>query len=174
MTASLSIERAATVHAELLAELARRTFVDAYGAANTPEHVHEYVANAFRVDTVRDELADPACIVLVARQAAAEVGYVQLRLEQPIRELDDPTAAQLQRIYVDRTRQNDGVGRALLDAAIDAARRAGAGTLWLAVWERNVGGRRFYARAGFEAVGRTSFMLGPERQEDLVLVLPLY
>ena len=174
MTAVPTIERADTTHAEILAGLARRTFIDAYSADNAPEHVHDYVASAFAVDTVRSELADPACTFLIARTAAGEIGYAKLRLESPIDGVDDPTAAELQRIYVDNTSRGGGIGRALLDAAIAAARRAGAGTLWLAVWEQNAGGQRFYARAGFEAVGRTFFMLGPERQEDLVLALPLY
>jgi len=41
--------------------------------------------------------------------------------------------------------------------------------LWLGVWERNARAIAFYRKQGFEVVGEQEFMLGADRQRDLVM-----
>ena len=45
-----------------------------------------------------------------------------------------------------------GVGSALLEAVIDAARRVGCSTVWLVTTNDNVDGQRWYERRGFAVV----------------------
>jgi ribosomal protein S18 acetylase RimI-like enzyme len=163
------IERVDVDAAGALASLGRRTFVDAYGVTNPPSHVAAYVAQAFATDAIRHQLMEPANVFLVARQDRIAIGYVKLRLNRCIDELVDCRAAQIERIYVDRLAQRNGVGRALLKAGVDAARAAGEGAVWLAVWRDNLRAQQFYRDNGFATVGTTFFMLGPERQEDLIM-----
>jgi ribosomal protein S18 acetylase RimI-like enzyme len=54
-----------------------------------------------------------------------------------------------------------------------AARRRGARTLYLGVWERNVRALAFYEREGFRPVGLRPFRLGNKVDTDLLLVRPL-
>lgn len=51
-------------------------------------------------------------------------------------------------------RRRQGVGGALLDAAMGAARRRGAATMYLEVEEANEPARSLYASRGFRQVGR--------------------
>lgn len=178
--AVIRIDHAGPDDAEVLARFASRAFIDAYGADNPPEHVREYAKTAFAIETVRRQLADPATVFLIAKhgsvfadQGKGEIAYVKLCKDQAIEELADPAPMQLERIYVDQTSQSSGLGRMLLDATFDLARHDSIETIWLAVWEKNERAQRFYARNGFEVVGKTYFMLGPERQEDLVLARKL-
>ena len=71
--------------------------------------------------------------------------------------------------------QGRGLGRALLTAIIDAARRRGADTLTLEVRTTNEVARRLYASAGFHEVGvRPGYYPAPRGREDaLVLSLTL-
>jgi ribosomal protein S18 acetylase RimI-like enzyme len=57
--------------------------------------------------------------------------------------------------------------------AIARARRRGAATLWLGVWERNARGIRFYQREGFTHVGAHPFILGRDVQTDWIMVRSL-
>jgi ribosomal protein S18 acetylase RimI-like enzyme len=55
----------------------------------------------------------------------------------------------LAELYVVPERRGRGLGRALLEAAIDAARRRGADTMDLGTSEEDVVARRLYERMGF-------------------------
>jgi ribosomal protein S18 acetylase RimI-like enzyme len=81
--------------------------------------------------------------------------------------------AELNRIYVVTERHGTGVAQALLKEALANAAAAGADCLWLGVWEHNPKAMAFYKKFGFEIVGSHPFMLGHERQRDLVMSLKL-
>jgi ribosomal protein S18 acetylase RimI-like enzyme len=53
------------------------------------------------------------------------------------------------------------------------ARRRGATTLWLGVWERNARAQAFYRKHGFGKVGSQVFVVGSDPQTDDVLLCPL-
>ena len=66
-------------------------------------------------------------------------------------------------------RRRRGIGSALLGAALDHGRRAGAGRAFLEVRESNREARRFYERHGFADAGRRrGYYRGPE--EDAVVM----
>lgn len=176
MNHSTSIGPGGPDDAETLAAFASRAFVDMYGGQDPPGHVREYVARAFDRKTMRQELSDPNYVFLLAKsresgskRRAALHGYAKLCKNRTIDALEDPAPIQLERIYVDGTRQSNGLGRRLLDEAVRIARDAGFETIWLSVWEENERAQQFYARNGFEIVGKTYFVVGPEREEDFVL-----
>jgi ribosomal protein S18 acetylase RimI-like enzyme len=56
-------------------------------------------------------------------------------------------------LYVDAGHRRQGIGRRLLDTALDAAREAGARTAWLETSNLNLPGVRAYERLGFELCG---------------------
>jgi len=73
------------------------------------------------------------------------------------------------RFYVDRAWHGAGVARPLMDAALEAARELGAGSVWLSVWERNPRAIAFYTKCGFRDVGSKLFIVGSDRQTDRVM-----
>ncbi len=150
--------------------------MEMYGDESAPEHVREYVARAFAPEAMRNELSDPAYVFLLAKPAGSDdgrdkspLGYAKLCKNRTIDALDDPAPIQLERIYVDGRKQSGGLGGNLLHEAVRIARDAAFETIWLSVWEQNERAQRFYRRNGFEIVGKTHFMIGPEREEDFVL-----
>ena len=64
----------------------------------------------------------------------------------------------LDELYVDR--RGGGLGRMLLQRAIEEARRAGASAMFLETEAPNDGARRFYGRHGFVAEDSTWMSLG--------------
>jgi L-amino acid N-acyltransferase YncA len=56
-------------------------------------------------------------------------------------------------VYVDRDARGSGVGRQLLEALEERARRIGYHKLVLAAFPTNVAGMRLYERSGFSVVG---------------------
>lgn len=76
-------------------------------------------------------------------------------------------AAYLHTLEVLPAERGLGLGKALLDAAEESARKAKADLVWLHVEEKNQAAIRLYERAGFHPVGREENYY-PEKKAALV------
>lgn len=88
----------------------------------------------------------PTSTALVAGSSQAPAGFILLQIAGD--------AAEVLTIAVRPERRRGGVGRALLSAGLDAARRAGAASLILDVSEANAPARALYASLGFTEIAR--------------------
>jgi ribosomal protein S18 acetylase RimI-like enzyme len=166
---NFKIHKASGVDAGPISVFGRKAFIDAYGDANPPEHVAKYAEQSFDRDVVEAELGEPGFIFLLASSNDNILGYAKLCADRPIDCVSDLHPMQLERVYVDKSQQGAGIGADLIDACVATASECAYRTIWLAAWEENVRAHRFYERHDFHIVGKTYFMLGPERQEDLVM-----
>ena len=85
--------------------------------------------------------------VLVAVEGDAIVGHVQLT------DTDRPDATEVKNVAVAEPFRGRGVGRALMTAAVDLARRDGRSTVVVATAAADTGNLRFYQRLGFRMAG---------------------
>jgi GNAT superfamily N-acetyltransferase len=85
---------------------------------------------------------------LVAEADSQPAGLAWARVEE-----EPPAAVHLYQMWVAPEYRKQGVGRALLDVAIDWARSSTAGTLVLDVTVGNAAAARLYERAGFTPIG---------------------
>ena len=164
------IRRGVPADAPSLAGLAERTFRETYAAFNSAQDIEQYVAGHFGPEQQAVELRDRATVTLVAEADGQPAGYAQLRWSDPPPCVAGRVPIEVSRFYVDGPWQGRGLAQRLMAATVDAARLEGARTLWLGVWERNARAIAFYAKSGFREVGTQTFVLGSDRQRDLVLV----
>ena len=178
---TVRVRPATVADAPDLSRLGAATFRDTFEDENSPEDMARYLAEAFTPERQASEIADPAGTVLLAERHATSddaeraelVGYVHLTSGPAPAAVQGPAPLELKRLYVARAWHGRGVAQALMDAALDAARARGAGTLWLGVWERNPRAAAFYAKYGFARVGEHTFLLGADPQTDWVLARAL-
>lgn len=85
--------------------------------------------------------------VAAGEPGAADVGVAVLRVRPGL--WSGRPEAYLQELYVEPPRRGEGIGRALLAAAMDAARAAGAATIDLNTGETDTAARGLYESAGF-------------------------
>lgn len=90
--------------------------------------------------------------VVVAELDGHAVGLAHLHVT-PALERDRP-AAKIGALVVDETHRGRGVGRALVQAAEEEARRRGCELLFLTTAARRNDAHVFYERLGFEQTGR--------------------
>ena len=140
-----------------LADLARRTWLDAFGASVSPENAIAEAEEGRSEERFRAALDKQT--ILVAEENGALVGYV---------EFDD---RELHRLYVETAVQGRGIGRALLQVALAHPRLAIAERVVLQVWDENVRAVRLYESVGFRRAGTTTFTIGDEVVEDAVFEL---
>jgi len=77
--------------------------------------------------------------------------------------------AEIMTVGVDAGHRRRGIGRLLVDALLEVARREGAGTALLEVRASDAGAQRLYARAGFTPIGRRRNYYQAEREDAVVM-----
>lgn len=170
MSAKLRIRTADASDAAVLAAVGTRTFRDTFAAENAATDMEAYLAEAFSLDRIASELADPDNTFLLALTAMNGVaGYAKLRTGTGEPSVSGLAPIELQRLYVDRSAIGGGFGAALMEACLATAQAGGFQTLWLGVWEHNARAIAFYQRWGFQQVGAHEFRLGQDVQTDLIM-----
>jgi GNAT superfamily N-acetyltransferase len=103
--------------------------------------------------------------VLVAIDGDRVVGHLQLV------DADAPDEAELLTMAVVEDRQGEGIGRALVERAIEECRASGTRTLLVATAAASVGNLRFYQRLGFRMlrVERDAFVPADGYREGLTI-----
>jgi len=165
----VTIRRANSGEASLLAELGARTFHETFAADNTEEDMTAYLALHFSVEQQTAELALPASTFLIAEVGGQAAGYAMLHAGETPQEVEGAKPIELVRLYVSREWLGRAVGHALMKACLDEARSAGHETIWLGVWERNARAQAFYHKWDFHTVGEHMFQLGSDEQRDLLM-----
>lgn len=168
--AGLTFRRGIVDDAAKLADFAARTFKETYSANNRPDDMTTHLATSYGPTQQAEELADPLVVTILARSGDDLVAYAQVRRNPPPPCVTQSAPVELHRFYVDRRAHGTGLASMLMQEVYQAAREFHGRHVWLGVWERNPRAIAFYKKAMFVDVGSTSYMVGPDRQKDRVLV----
>ena len=74
---------------------------------------------------------------------------------------------EIKRFYVLKEFQGKGVGKILLDKALEIALQSKVDFIWLAVWEENPKAIKFYQKNGFLEFNKHIFKLGDDEQKNI-------
>ncbi len=168
-----TIRRAEARDAGALATVAAITFPLACPPSTTEEAKADFIANSLSERNFAGYLAEPDHILLLAEVDGESAGYTMLVTGEP----GDPDVAaavvarptvELSKVYVMPEQHGTGLAAALMDASMDAAREAGAVSMWLGVNNENGRANRFYEKSGFAIVGLKKFRLGDVDEDDYV------
>nr|WP_245942353.1 GNAT family N-acetyltransferase [Sphingomonas gilva] len=145
------------------------TFLDAFaGILDGPDIVAHCAANNSAA-AFGKWLGDGGSVVSIAETATggAPVGYTVLTApDLPI--AIGPGDIELKRIYALSRFHGTGLGGALMELALDDARRAGKSRVLLGVYGENARARAFYERHGFTLSGKRDFRVGATVHQDVI------
>lgn len=175
MPESYRISAASTADAVAVADIARRSFHDAFAADNEARDIDQYVETSFNEQRIREELSDISNTFLLAYRDGdtAPIGYAKLRVDGVSGYVLPDNSIEIERMYADQAATGRGIGSALMAACLEIASTAGFDNVWLGVWEHNAAGIRFYERWGFREFGRKVFYMGTDPQNDLIMARAL-
>jgi ribosomal protein S18 acetylase RimI-like enzyme len=154
----IAIRRAVADDLRPLAALARKTYVDAFGPSFRAPDLRAHLERNLADDRFSEFLRED--VILVAEREGDMIGFTQIGSAKA-ENFDFAIARgdqELRRIYVLKSFQRNGVGGALIDAALQLPASVEAPRIFLEVWEENLAARRFYERRDFEACGKRAFI----------------
>lgn len=156
-----------------LAEFGARTFYETFAAENSDHDMRAHLASTFTPARQLREIEDPQLDTLILAVGGQWAGFAQLRIGHLSEGVPQDGNIELWRFYIDRPWHGCGMAGLLMDAAKQRARRRGATSVWLGVWEKNARAQAFYRKHGFERVGKQTFVVGSDPQTDDVMLCRL-
>lgn len=150
--------------AEVVALLGRITFAETFGHLfrEHQDDLRAYLDATFGVTKIERSLGKPENAYWLARVRGLPVGYAKLKHPSATALLAEFGPAQLQKIYLLAEFLGRGVGRPLLDAALDRAAILQASAVWLAVLRENGRAIAFYNSYGFAPLGDADHTIGAQ------------
>jgi ribosomal protein S18 acetylase RimI-like enzyme len=165
-----TIRRAGPDDAPALAALGAATFTETFGHLYPPADLHAFLVGSHSVDAWTRVLTDPQRAVWLAALAdRPPVGFIAVgACKLPI-ENREPTAGEVQQLYVLARHHNLRLGSRLMDVGLEWLESRGRAPLYVGVWSENLGAQRFYRRYGFDKVGEYGFPVGKSVDREFIL-----
>jgi ribosomal protein S18 acetylase RimI-like enzyme len=169
----IEIKRITSNDVLALQNISSQTFIETFAAVNTSENMTSYLVEEFSLEKLSSELINPNIEYYFARIGEEVIGYLKLNIGIAQKELQNENSLEIERIYVSKEYLGKQVGQLLLGKAIAIANDIKLNFIWLGVWEKNQRAIRFYEKNGFEVFDEHLFILGNDKQTDLLMKLKL-
>jgi ribosomal protein S18 acetylase RimI-like enzyme len=154
--------------ADLLAELGRVSFYEAFSEQTAPQDMETHLQKAFDVDQIRGQLDHDRSLFIIIEADSLAAGYAYLHPEDPPDCVTAPDPIQLIRFYLRKDYYGRNVGNSLMGVCLNTARAKGFQSVWLSTWELNHRANAFYKKWEFETVGQAKFTVGSDVQNDFI------
>lgn len=165
----ISIRVCTETDLELLQQIGYETYDETFRSMNTVETINKYLAEAFSEDKLLSEMMNEGSSFYFMYSKNELAGYLKLNDVPGQSDLNDPDSLEIERIYVRKEYKGQGLGKVLMDYALQKTVELKKQYAWLGVWEKNAAALAFYKKAGFKEIGKHSFRMGDELQSDYLL-----
>ncbi len=170
---NISIRPATESDAEILADLGAWTFSDTYSSILPAEDIEDYLGKAFSVEQMLRDIADPQVLLFLGSVSNTVCSYIKLQ-PTPTREvIAGNKPIELLRLYLLPRWKGMGIGSALMDVGLSAARDESHDTCWLKVWKGNQRAIEFYRHRGFSQVGSEQYPVGSTSRKVILMACAL-
>jgi diamine N-acetyltransferase len=156
-----------------LQEICYVTFNDTFKNQNSAENMNSYLEKAFNLNQIEKELSNISSQFFFVYFNNEVAGYLKINASDAQSEEMGSESLEIERIYVKNKFQKHGLGKVLLNKAIEIAMERNKQKIWLGVWEKNENAIAFYKKMGFVQAGVHSFYMGDEEQMDFIMVKTL-
>ena len=155
------LRNAAPSDASSIAAISIEVWIGTYLKRGVNGLFADYAVAEFTTAKTERLIADPAHFILVSENAEGLDGFIRLTSGSaaPVAGCSDTEIATF---YVQPRHHGQGIGRRLLNGALDHCRAQGVGSLWLTTNAENAPAIAFYRAQGFAHVGETHFRIGDQ------------
>jgi ribosomal protein S18 acetylase RimI-like enzyme len=169
----IEIKKASISDLKALQILSIQTFSETFAEVNTPENINNYNKESFSEAKLTLELNNPDSQFFIAYSDSEPIGYLKINSGKAQTEVINEHTLEIHRIYVSQSFHGKKVGQLLLDKVIEIAQQSAVDFIWLGVWEENHRALHFYSKNGFVTFDTHVFILGDDKQTDLLMKLDL-
>lgn len=144
-----------------LVDLVLETFTSTFAAVNSQTNINKYVSSNLSYQAIYSEWQQSTQSFYFGKVGNNVVGYVKLvKVGQCLK---------IERLYVLKEFAGNGYGSQFIEYAERCAQEIEMAEIKLGVWASNFQAITFYYMHGFKATGKEEFILGDDRQVDIVM-----
>ncbi|MBV7509538.1 GNAT family N-acetyltransferase [Bacillus sp. sid0103] len=156
-----------------LQEISYETFNETFKHQNSPENMNAYLERAFNLKQLEKELSNSSSQFFFVYFNNEVAGYLKVNTNEAQSEEMGDESLEIERIYIKNKFQKHGLGKYLLNKAMEITMERKKKKIWLGVWEKNENAFAFYKKMGFVQTGAHSFYMGDEEQMDFIMTKTL-
>lgn len=171
---TINIKQCTLEDLHMLQEISYETFNETFKHQNSPENMNAYLKRAFNLKQLEKELSNISSQFFFVYLNDEVAGYLKFNTNDAQSEVMGDESLEIERIYIKNKFQKQGLGKYLLNKAIDIAVERNKKKIWLGVWEKNEKAIGFYKKIGFIQTGSHSFYMGDEEQTDFIMTKSLF
>ena len=170
---TINIKKCALEDSRKLQEISYETFNETFKHQNSPENMNAYLERAFNLKQLEKELSNNSSHFFFVYFNNEVAGYLKVNSNDAQSEEMGDDSLEIERIYIKNKFQKHGLGKYLLNKAMEIAMERNKKNIWLGVWEKNENAIAFYKKMGFVQTGAHSFYMEDEEQMDLLMTKTL-
>jgi ribosomal protein S18 acetylase RimI-like enzyme len=144
----------------LLQEISVETFNETFKNQNSPENMKAYLERAFNLKQLEKELSNISAEFYFIYSNEEIAGYLKVNTNDAQTEIMGNNSLEIERIYIREKLHKQGLGKYLLNTAIEIAIERNKDKIWLGVWEKNESAITFYKKNGLCSNGNPLFLYG--------------
>jgi ribosomal protein S18 acetylase RimI-like enzyme len=152
-----------------IAALAAKTFSDTFGHLYRPENLAAHLAEKFSAEYFVQALEEGNTLLML-KDKDALIGYAKVgKVELPVKGKIPNGAQEIHRVYIDKSQQGKGLGKALMLHILSLPRITTAPVVYLGVWEENRRAQALYEQYGFGPVGNYLYHVGDQTDREIIM-----
>ena len=157
-----------------LAEFGRTSFTAAFGHLYRPQDLAAFNSEVYSPGAVAEEITGSECTHRIAELDGRIIGYCKMRYPSKLASHSKArNPIELGQLYTAPAMTGQGIGAALMEWALDLARRNGHDAILLSVWSGNRGAQKFYERYGFAKIADITFQVGEQLDDEFLYEMKL-
>lgn len=154
----ISIVRATINHADLLAHLAKLSFLQSHGHSAPAKDIDDYIRKNYSTDIFTAELNDTKNIYHIIYHNDQAAGYSKIIFNTSY-DGKKENIAKLERIYLLEEFYSLQLGLRLFEYNKELCKQNDQTGMWLFVWKENPRAVNFYKKNGFRIIGSHDFRI---------------
>lgn len=156
---------------EQIKYICEKTFSETFMENNSKEDMENYLSEHFSYEQLESEIRNQDSKFFVVRNNEEVVAYMKINFDKAQTEKGHNNTLEVQRIYILKEYKGKGIGKLLMQRAIQIAKENNLNYIWLGVWEHNFSAIKFYEKQGFKKFSTHIFKLGDDEQIDYLMKL---
>jgi GNAT superfamily N-acetyltransferase len=150
----IEIKKIDSTSAEALSSLAKSIYVHHYEHLWLKGGMDWYMNEfAYPVSKIKSEIENENCLHYIAYIKNNPVGYLKINIDAALKGDDKKKGIELERIYIDTTAVNKGLGTYLMNFVLDIAKSYQKEYIFLKAMDTANLAMQFYTKMGFKLEG---------------------